>query len=159
MRHNGYSSAPGDAEVYAGIGETWHGGRAQAECFRSGEDVRSGCKYTLNFSTLSSFSPSCLADRLGLAFYAHFSVDLRAPAGFTGELFRVRDPDTQTRKRGRKEMNEDAFCPPNPCLKMDLEPLVANQSACKSVHVKGLINCVNGCVWIRIHTKVCFDLT
>lgn len=94
---------------------------------------------TRSTSPLSPLSPPPVWQTfLDLLFTHLFSVDLRAPAGFTGELFRVRDPDTQTRKRGRKEMNEDAFCPPNPCLKVDLEPLVANQSACKSVNVKGL---------------------
>lgn len=106
MRNNGYSSAPGDPEVYAGIGETWHGGRAQAECFRSGQDVSSGCKYTLHFPILSLFSPPVEQIFLDLLLRT-LSGDLRAPVGFTGELFGVRDPDTQTRKRGRKEMNED----------------------------------------------------
>lgn len=101
----------------------------------------------------SPLSPLCLADLLGLAF-THIFCWPGAPVRFTGELFRMRDPDTQTRKLFRQEINEDAFCPQK-----------CNWSRWwqTRVHVNlkvwgiNCINCCNPC--IIIHKNVSPELT
>lgn len=57
VRNDGDSSASGDQEIYAGAGQTWHGGRAQAKRLWGGEDVRAGRKYTPKHPPSSASAP------------------------------------------------------------------------------------------------------